>query len=207
MDIARKKIISTNITCVFKELDYASLDLDGLKNFLVTKYSEPQEEYNITEPIEYHIYSFFDKRFIITLDDNRLTVEDRSDSGPGETDLMSRFTNIFDQFFKKFELSAYGFNLMVQVEAKDTTNLSKQTSAYLSDSYVEKIKLLGTEFGLRFSFEDITYQAQITNISPSNVGITINAQYDTTALPSLDVLQKQYQHSWDAFENLVSSMK
>lgn len=206
MKMKSQNFVSSNVTMVFRKIDHDSLDYVGLVKKLQDTIGSVPEVVSLKNPVQYHVYSFDNQKILITVEDNRLIIEDRS-SHPLESTILSKLpADLLNIFFSSFDLTAYGLNYIVRGEFEDGMDFDRQAKKILAGDFIDRVKLLGVDVGVQFASDDVKYQVQTKKLSDAVMGITMNAHYERNNLPDEEGMRGEISSNLDELSKFTEAL-
>ncbi len=197
-------IISLNIATVFKNLDYRSFSIDDIKKAL--SQSEEPEVVSVNFPVQYHVFSLKKSNFQITLEDQRLIVDDRSTQSCEKSELVAKFLDLHRTSFKGFELAAIGFNYVVRVETTAVGKFLEHANSLFGNDFLKSAKLAGYDASVKYHRDHVAYQTQVSLLPGQALGINFNAHHEWKTVPDAEALQNGLSGGWAELMAVINAL-
>lgn len=184
---------AVNVTVLFEDIP-ESFSLEKIRESLKEAFGEGRKIGVIEAPGALIIQSEENKKHLV-IEGNRFRISDLSGQDVNTSDVLKDFWIFYNSIFKKFKMTAYGFNYDFELSSDSEPDISH----YLENRLQTMIDGTIKGFGLVLQYEknNTRYQYELTPTASNQIHtFHMNAHYTSQEVPSESDLRKVFLESY-----------
>ncbi|MFH1048553.1 MAG: hypothetical protein V1732_02725 [Patescibacteria group bacterium] len=198
-------IKNINITMLFSEpLNHLLISLKDLFDLFKTN-DKDKDLHTFVEAPGLKVLIFPNLKKEIVFEGVRVLVNDKSETLPEESEVVSDFKKIIDSNMVNVnKLAAYGFNYdVVVVPENDSFKISDLLGTKIAG--IANIKNAGVN--ILFDKDNLTYMLEIKPVGKEKKFVAhFNAHFSTNKLPNNEQLKKQISEQFEEFKKIIQKI-